>query len=525
VAGLISAATLLSRVLGLVRELAFAALLGASHVADAFQVAFRIPNLLRDLLAEGALSSAFVPTFTRRLRQDGAPAAYQLANRVATWLTIAVGLLVLAGIVWTPAVVHTMAGEFSAAPGKLELTVLLTRIMMPFLLLVSLAAVAMGMLNAEERYGTPALAPALFNLVAIVSGVGLALADRYLHWTAHGVAQGWAVAVVLGGVAQLAIQLPPLTAAGYHARLELDLRLRDADLRQILRLMAPATVGLAATQVNIFVNTWFASHEAGAVSWLSYAFRLMYLPIGVFGVAAATVATSRVAQRLAADDLPGAAQVLREGLRAVAATTLPATAGLIVLAEPIVRLLYERGRFGGVDTTATAAALGLYAVGLYAYSSVKVLAPAFVAMGRPRVPMVASMSAVAANLVLNIALYHRYGYRVLALGTSVAALTNLLILAALFQRRSRALLTLDLMAHLAKVLVATGATAAAARGAMRGLEQHLGHTHLGARLLGVTLACAAGVAAYVVACQLLGIDELGAVWRRLRGRLRRRPPG
>ncbi|HWM85491.1 MAG TPA: murein biosynthesis integral membrane protein MurJ, partial [Kofleriaceae bacterium] len=270
-AGLISAATMLSRLLGLVREQLFAVLLGATRFADAFIVGFRIPNLLRDLFAEGALSQAFVPTFKSSLKRDGTQAAYRLGNRVAGTLLALIATVTILAAAAAPEIVHVMAGDFLDTPGKFDLTVLLTRIMMPFLAMVSLAAVAMGMLNAQNRYATPALAPATFNLVCIAIGLLLWL----LGLDGTKVVIGWALATLLGGAAQLFIQIPALWRQGWRPRLGLDLGLRDPDVRRVAKLMVPAIAGLAAVQVNVFVNTIFATQEAGAVAWLNYAFRFL----------------------------------------------------------------------------------------------------------------------------------------------------------------------------------------------------------------------------------------------------------
>src|SRR5262245_44931416 len=282
-AGMLSALTFVSRLLGLVREQVFAALLGAGLYADAFQAAFKIPNLLRDLFAEGALSAAFVPTYARVLKAEGRAAAFRMASRLITVLAVVLGVLVLLGMAFAPQIVRLLAPGFELVPGKSEATILLTRVMLPFLPLVSLAAVAMGILNAHERFGTPAFAPAAFNVVAIVWGVVL----WGMGFDAAHVAMGWAMGTLLGGAAQVLIQVPGLRGGGW--RVSAGWTPADPHIGAIARLMGPATVGLAAVQVNIFVSTIFASQEPGAVSWLQYAFRILYLPIGIFGVAVGTV--------------------------------------------------------------------------------------------------------------------------------------------------------------------------------------------------------------------------------------------
>lgn len=518
---LLSAATLLSRILGLCREQAFAALLGARYFGDAFTLAFRLPNLLRDLFAEGALSAAFQPAFLQRLRQGGREEAYRLANLVATTLLCVVGLLTVLGIVFAPAMVESYGKGFEALPGKAELTVLLTRIMMPFLLLVSLAAVAMGILNAEERFLWPALAPALFNLAAIGTGAGL-----WLFGVRHsrGAAVGWAVATLAGGALQLLVQLPALLRSGYRFAPRLDLRFRDPGLRQVLLTMAPATAGLMATQVNIFISTRFASAEDGAATWLNCAFRLLQLPIGMFGVAVGTVALSRFSRSAAEaqPDLESVRDTLRRGLRMVAFLTAPTAVGMVLLAEPLVAVIYQHGAFRAQDTLATAAALRYYCAGLLCYSAVKVVAPVFYVLKLARVPVAASVLAVAANVIFNVALHGAYGYRILALGTSIAAIANVLVLLVVFQRRYGGLLREDLLLPLLRIALAAllmGGVLEALGGAARWLLPAPG---FGGALAELALSAVAGAATYGALCRLMKLEEMTSLWEQARRRLRRR---
>jgi len=517
VAGLVSLAVLLSRLLGLAREQIFAALLGASNLADAYIAAFRVPNLLRDLLAEGALSQSFVPTFRAEQTHHGAAAAYRLANRVAGNIIVVVGLGVAVAIGFAPELVDGLVGEYASVPGKLELTVELTRVMLPFLMLASLSAVAMGMQQAQDRYAAPALAPAMFNVVAITVGVGLHLAG----FGAHQVAVGWAIGTLIAGCAQLAIQLPSLWQLGYRPRLGLDLRLRDPAVRRVIVVMLPAILAAAAVQLNVFINTAYASHEPGAVSWLSYAFRFLQLPIGVFGVAIATVSTTRYADAAAHADRAALGRHLVEGLRLVMFLCIPATVGMVVLDGPIIRLIYQHGRFHPRDTAETAAALECYAIGLPAYAAVKVLAPAFYAVGRTRIAVIASVTAVAGNLIANALLHDRYGYQALALGTALAAVLNAVMLYVAFARSIARLPHRELAGHVARVGGATAAMGAAAYGAWRGLDRLAGHDHLGARALTVIVPVVVGGLAYVGGAALLRIAELAPLTAKLQ-RLRRR---
>jgi putative peptidoglycan lipid II flippase len=502
-----------SRVMGLVRDQLFAVLIGANRFSDAFVVAFRIPNLLRDLFAEGALSSAFVPTFADYLRNRGRDAAVALANAVVGLILIVVGALTLAGILWAGPLVALIAPGFS--PDQAALAAELTRFMMPFLLLVSLAALAMGMLNAQGRFTAPALAPALFNVGSIAVGVGLWIGG----WPPERAVVGWSIGTLLGGGLQLAAQLPSLYASGYRFHLRLGREaLSDPGVRRIGRLMAAALVGLSATQVNILVNTVFASHQLGANTWLQMAFRLMQLPLGVFGVAIATVAGAGVAQQAAGRDLPAINRTMGSAMRMVAFLNVPSAVGLMVLAGPIISLIYEHGRFGPADTAATAQALVCYAVGLYGYSAVKVFAPAWYALDNARVPVVGSVLGMVANVVLNVTLYPVLGFKGVALGTSLAAGANFAVLAVAWRRRHGQLGGEGIVRHLARVLAASAVLAIAAWGTFRGLAPLVPPHGLPRQLALGLLPVAAGGIAYLAAAKALGIPEL----EELLGVLRRR---
>jgi putative peptidoglycan lipid II flippase len=517
-AGLVSIATFLSRIGGLVREQLFASLLGAGMYSDAFVVAFRIPNLLRDLLAEGALSTAFVPTFTQRLMAGGRREAFGLANLVLTTLVVVTGGIAVAGILLAEPIVRIIAPGFASTPGKIELTVRLTRILFPFLPMIAMAAVLMGMLNAQRRFFVPALAPALFNLAAITVGVGL------VAWRAPGpiAVLWWTVAVLLGGLVQFGVQVPPLVRAGWRFVPAFRARFDDPGLRQILHLMVPAFVGLSATQLNILVNNILASQlEQGSPSWINYAFRLMQLPIGVFGVAVATVNLTSVSRSAAAGDMQEFRSTLASSLKLVAFLTLPATAGLVALREPIIALLYEHGRFTAYDTARTAAVLSAYAIGLYAYASVKVLAPAYYALHAPRVPLYASLLAVGCNIVASLALYRRLEAPGLALGTSLGALANFTLLFTVFARRHGGLGGFGIGGQVLRVLVASVAMAAVCRWTSSRLDASLGGGGIERDLLVTLPPVALGVALYFALAWMLRIGETRQA-ARLATRLARR---
>jgi putative peptidoglycan lipid II flippase len=506
----VSALTMLSRLLGLVREQIFALTLGAGATSDAFLAAFRIPNLLRDLFAEGALSTAFVPTYVATLRNQSREAAYALANRVLTTLTIYLGTVAALAMLFPDPVVRLVATGFS--PEKAELCATLVRIMLPFLPTISVAVVAMGALNAEEKYTAPALASSMFNVVAIVGGAAV----FFLGPSPRAAVMTWAALTLLGGVAQLAIQVPPLRKLGFRPRLLPDVRLRDPGTRRIATLMAPATLGVAAVQINVVINSSFASLVSdGAISWLSYAFRLMQLPIGVFGVAVGTTALTHLSRDAASGDLGALAGTLRRGLRMVLFLTVPSMVGLYLLGVPIIRLIYEHGRFSAHATHETARALSGYALGLAAYAAVKVVAPAFYALGRTRVPLVGSVLAVVANLAWNLLTFRSLGHFGLALGTSIAATVNLAILVFAFQAQLKNLLTRDLFVALARIVAASAAMGAAVWFLSARLEALAGVGfvwNLAKALVPVTV----GAALYFFAARVLGLEEAQTLVKRLR---------
>lgn len=502
-AGVIGLATMASRVLGLVRDMVFATMFGAGDQMDAFRVAFKIPNLVRDLFAEGAMSAAFVPTFTRHLTQHGRPAAWRLGRLVISMLVVVTAAVALAGILLAEPLVRLFAGGYAAVPGKLELTVLLARVMFPFLVLVALAVAFMGMLNALRHFFVPALSPALFNVGAIIAAFAFVPAMPWLGWPPM---LGLALGTLLGGLLQAVVQWPALRREGFRFRFELAPR--DPGMREVLWLMVPGTVGLAAVQVNVFVNMVLATGQGtGAVSWLDYAFRLMYLPIGIFGVSIATAAVPTIAAFAAREDVDGMRATVSSGLRLMLMLNVPATVGLIVLASPIVGLIYERGRFTPEDTAATAAALMFYAPGLIGYSAVKIASPTFYALRDSRTPVAASMLSVVANVVLNVALVRVLGYRGLALGTALSALLNAGVLLWLLRGRLGGLEGRRVATTLVKILAASAVMAAAAVGTQQWLETTSSGTGLAMRATQVFGAIGAGMVALALASRALRIAE------------------
>jgi putative peptidoglycan lipid II flippase len=502
-AGLAGAATLASRILGLIRDQVLAALFGAGNEMDAFIVAFRIPNLVRDLFAEGAMSAAFVPTFTSALTRNGKPAAWRLGSHVLNALLLITAALVALGIAFARPIVSVYAAGYAGVPGKIDLTVELTRVMLPFLVLVAIAAVMMGMLHSLNHYFVPGLSPAMFNVATIVCALTLTPLMPRLGLPRI---MAIAIAAIAGGLGQIAVQWIPLAREGF--RYSPTLSVHDEGLARVLLLMGPGTLGLAATQVNLFVNTLLATGQGtGAVSWLQYAFRLMYFPIGLFGVSIATAVLPAVSRHAAVDDAGGIRATVARGMRLMLMLNVPATVGLIVLATPIVRLLFERGHFQAADTARTAAALRFYAAGLVGYSTARIVSPVFYALGRSRVPVVVSVASIAVNIVASITLVRALGFSGLALGTSIAAVTNGGLLLWLLHRQLDGVETARLASAFARVALAAAAMAAAAIAVERAGAAALPGAGTLVQAIRLALSIGSALAVLAIAAKLLCAEE------------------
>ncbi len=502
-----------------------ARLFGAGMAYDAFLLGFRIPNLTRDLFAEGALSSAFVPTFTEYLTQKSRQEAAALANLVATAVIIVVGSLCLAGVIFSPQLVMLLAPGFAEVPGKFELAVRMTRIMFPFLLLVALAAQAMGILNACNQFAVPALASTFFNVGSILAG--LALGFWAGPWIGLEPIEGMAVGVVIGGALQLIWQVPSLHRAGFRFRPRIDWD--DPGLRRIIRLMGPAILGGAAVQINILVNTNFASRvddalrgPDGPVSWLGYAFRFMQLPLALFGVAIASATLPSISRSVANGLMDEFRRTLARSLGVVFLLTLPSAVGLVVLGEAMIGAIYQGGKFEQYDTQQTALALSCYALGLTGYAAIKVLTPAFYALGDSRTPMYVSLLSIGVNLAAVILLlrYTRLGHAGLALSTSAVALVGFAVLFWALRNRLGGLDGRNLLESGLKVLVASAVMGALIAMLREGLQAAWGISRL-ARLGELALAIPAGLLVFYALCRLLRVAELELALSAAAGPLRR----
>jgi putative peptidoglycan lipid II flippase len=517
-AGLVSIATMASRVLGLLRDQILLITFGAGDRMDAYNVAFRLPNLVRDLFAEGAMSAAFVPTFTRELQQHGKPAAWELGRIVISGLVVVTGTLSLLAILFAGPLTRWIAPEYAEVPGKLELTTTLTQIMFPFLVLVAVAVACMGMLNAQRRFFIPALSPAMFNVCSILSVFTIV---PLVVWYGLDPMVGLAIGTLAGGFAQAAVQWPALRAEGFRFRFHFAPR--DPRFREVVSLMIPGTVGLAAVQVNQLVNVYLATGAGtGAVTYLGFAFRLMYLPIGLFGVSIATAVLPTIARHAVSDDRPAIRDAVSQALRMMLMLNVPATFGLIALAVPIIELLVQYRRVTADDTLGMAAALMSYAPGLVGYSAVKIASPTFYALKDSRTPVIVSVASIAINIVLNLTLVRVMSYPGLALGTGLAALFNAGMLFWLLRRRLDGLDDARVMLSLAKILAASAVMAVAAWGTEHLLSQAWPATHAIARLVRVGLSVGVGLATLAIAARLLRLHEFETAFGRVMARLVRR---
>jgi putative peptidoglycan lipid II flippase len=506
--GAIGVATLASRVLGYLRDMVVAHAFGAGPVTDAFLVAFRIPNLLRRLLGEGALSTAVIPVFTETLTRGG-PTAFGRLARAATGAAIVVLCLVSAlGALLSHQVVAIMAPGWRADTGLFDLAVTLTRVMFPYLVLVGLAALAMGALNAHHRFVTAPIGPAVLNVAMIAAVLGLA---GHMNPPVMALAVG----VLVGGLGQLLVQLPELRRLGVP--LTPSAEWRHPAVAQIAHRLWPAVFALAAVQITVVVNTLLASLlPTGTVSYLYYADRVMEFPLGIFGIALATAALPSMSAQAARGELAGLRATLEFALRMAAFVAIPAAVGLVLLGGPIVRLLFQRGEFSAADAVLTAQALTGYAVGLPAFSATRIAAQTFYALGDTRTPVVVGFLSVAVNVVLALLLMWPMRHTGLALASSLSSYVNVLGLCWLLRRRLDGPRGRDLWRSLARTLAASALLAlwcAWMSGLVPGVPGPARHG------LGWTVvALIGGVAVYGAAAAALGSTEL----RGLLGLLRRR---
>jgi putative peptidoglycan lipid II flippase len=515
-----------SRITGLVRESVLSWLFGAGATYDAYVLGFRIPNLARELFAEGALSSALVPTFTRYLATKTRAETRELSNITATLILVITGVFCALGMLLSPLIVTLFAPGFEAIPGKSDLAASLVRTMFPLLLLLALAAQAQGVLYANHSFAIPAVSPAAFNICSVLAG--LALGYWMGPWLGISTVRGMAYGVVLGGIAQLAFLLPGVWRAGFAWRPQWNLK--DEGVRHILGLMGPALIGNASGQINVLVNTNFAAglRDAsghvmnGPVSWLAYAYRFFVLPLGVFGVAIASAALPRISRSAAHRNFVEFRQTVSRSIVMILLLTIPASVGLAVLGESMIGIVYQHGRFLAYDTHQTALALSCYAAGLAGYSALKLIAPAFYALGDSRTPMLVSLASVLVNGAAAYAMVRvgGFGHAGLALTTSVVSTFSSLTLLLLLRAKIGALQGREMLIGLTKIAVAA---------TLMGLVCHavvLGSHALPikpgwARIADVAIGIPAGLGSFYAIARALRVPELDRTRAELLRRFRR----
>jgi putative peptidoglycan lipid II flippase len=508
-ASLVSLLTLASRITGLVRELLMAAMFGATALTDAFNVAFRIPNLLRRLFAEGAFSQAFVPVLAGARETDGDAATRVLVSQIATVLAWALTITCVLGVVGAPVLVWAMASGLKQSPNGFEAAVFMTRWMFPYIAFMSFVALAAGVLNTWRRFAVPAATPVLLN-VAMISAA---------YWGAPwfgrmGIEPIYAMAggVLLGGTLQLGVQLPALRRIGMLPRIGLSwTALRTAWMhpgtRRVTTLMLPALLGVSVAQISLLINTQIASHLAtGSVSWLTYADRLMEFPTAMLGVALGVVLLPQLAAAKAADDSERYSGLLDWGLRLVVLLAVPCAVALLIFAQPLVSVLYHYGAFTSADVRQTSLALMGYGAGLLGLIAIKVLAPGFYARQDIRTPVKIAVGVLLLTQALNLMLVPVLAQAGLALAIGIGAMVNALFLLIGLIRRGAyqplpGWLLFGIKVTVASALLALFLSWSAARFDWLGLQaqalQRVGL--LGACVLGAVLI-------YFVTLRLLGLN-------------------
>jgi putative peptidoglycan lipid II flippase len=504
-ASLISAFTILSRIFGYIRDSRIVFLLGAGTAADAYTTAYRIPNLLRRLVGEGAVGAAFIPVFSRYLAENKRKDAWEFANTMLTLITIFLTVFTVAGIVFSPLLVRLFVSGFGDTPGKLELTATLNRIMFPYIFLISMSALAMGILNSFHRFGAPAFAPVLLNLTMITFS--------FLDGLFGDVTRTLAVGVVVGGLLQLAIQVPPLLQSGWRIRFQVDFS--NPGVRRIAKLMVPVIFGVGIVQINVLVDTQFASYlQEGSVTAIYIADRVMELVLGGYAVAVSTAILPLLSRQAALRQMDELKNTLNFAARIILFVTLPATVGLIILRREIIEVLFQHGDFSSASTALTAWALPFFAIGLSGISMVKVIVPAFYALHDTRTPVKIAFAAMFLNIALNFFLIRPLQTGGPALATSASAFFNSLSLLAIFYKRHGSFSMWSIVRSALKFSVASLALGLVAYAVVHWPGFYAGRMTQKAIALAVTIA--AGTATYFGTASLLKTRELSEL-RAVRG--------
>ncbi len=504
--GNIAGMTLVSRILGFIRDAIIASSFGTGMAADAFFVAFRIPNILRDLLAEGALSAGFVPVFTETYTQKGKTSLWELMRIISILLFLISLFLAILGIIFAPLLVRIIAPGFIHLPDKLELTISLTRVIFPYIIFIGLAAVGMGALNSLRHFTIPAFSPAFFNLALISFMIFVC---PHLETPIFGLAAG----VIVGGIGQLLIQIPPLIRQGWNFTFsfsfkEIWLAIKThPQIKKISLLLTPAVFGLAIHQLSFLIDTLIASFlPAGSVSYLYYGNRLMQLPLGIFGISLATAALPTLAALAARKDLESFKQTFDFSLRSTFFITLPAIIGLIVLRFPIIRLLFGRGAFDNASIEGSAGTLLFYSLGLCSYAGMKVVVTSFYALQDTRTPIKIGALALIINTVLNLLLMGPLKSGGIALATSLSSTVSFFMLTLILRKRIGPLGLKRTMKSFIKILLSALSMGVICLLVSNGLTKL--DMSFPARLIQVSLAIISGLMTYLLISLFLKVEEV-----------------
>ncbi|MEW6684692.1 MAG: murein biosynthesis integral membrane protein MurJ [Candidatus Edwardsbacteria bacterium] len=508
-AGIVMLATLISRIFGYLRDMIVARAFGATSSADAFYVAFRIPNFLRNLLAEGALSATFIPTFTEYLTLYGKSEAFKLANKILTLLILLLSLLTILGIIFAPFMVMIVAPGFSKA--KMSLTAEMTRIMFPFLAFVSLSALVMGILNSYRSFFIPAVAPTMLSLAEI--GAVFLICPLFLKEPVVGLAIG----VLLGGAFQWAVQLPSLFKKGFFFKP--TWAPKDEGVKRISLLLLPAVIGLSVNQINLLVDTIMASFLGeGSVSALYYANRLYQLPLALFGISLATVALPTLSASAAKKNFTKLKQTLSQSLQLIVLAMIPSSMILIFLGKPLVRLLFERGRFDTIATDLTFWVLFFYSFGLFFYAGVKVVAATFYSLKDTKTPVKTASFAMLINIFLNWFFAWPLGLRVggLALATATSSLLNFSILLFILRKKIGQLGLSQLFDSAWKAFLSSVLMSLFAVGLYNySLKICLPLYGFYRELFSLSVALLGGIVIFIVTTLILKIEAMSKIWQTL----------
>jgi putative peptidoglycan lipid II flippase len=511
-AGIVGVSTMLSRIFGFIRDMVVAALFGASLASDAFFVAFRIPNLLRRLIGEGSLTVSFVPVFTDYLNRKSKEEALEMANVAFTLLSILLVIISILGVLFSPLIVALIAPGFISDPNQFALAVFLNRLMFPYIFFMSLVALCMGILNSFRHFAAPALSPVILNISMIIAALSLR------NFFAEPIT-ALAIGVMIGGILQLAMQWPFLLKFGL--KFKFIFNLRHPGIKQIAVLMLPAVFGAAIYQINVFVGTILASLlSKGSVSYLYYADRIMELPLGVFAIAIGTATLPSLSEHASQGNYRQLKSTMSFSLRLMLFVTIPAMVALMTLNLPIISVLFQRGVFNVGATILTAQALFCYALGLWAFSVIRVIIAAFYSLQDSKWPMKAAIITLVVNIVASIALMFPLKHNGLALANSLASMVNVIVLSIVLRKKIGPFLDRNFYISTLKIIISS----LAMWGAILLFDFFLPwntYARFEIRLTYLMIAIMVGAVTYFSCAYLLKSPEINGIVRTIKRRFNR----